>query len=185
MVIILTKLEAARRQLNTAIELWFTGGDPVSIHVLAYGAHEIIHRVFRKRGLSDLMFDSAMIKEEHRGGFGKMLKEDANFFKHANREDEHEQRTFNPLANDLFLLMSVVGLERMKLAPSDKEAAFKFWHFLHKPSWFPEELVENNIPFDRLEQMRNLNRADLYKGFLEAMVEKRRRGVGLDGKPAK
>ena len=30
-----TKLDAARRQLETAITLWFHDGDPVSIHTLA------------------------------------------------------------------------------------------------------------------------------------------------------
>ena len=33
--ITVTKLDAARRQLRTAIRLWFEEGDPVSIHTLA------------------------------------------------------------------------------------------------------------------------------------------------------
>ena len=52
------KIDAARRQLLTAIEVWFLDGDPVSIHSLAHAPHEIIHRLFRNQGGSALLFDS-------------------------------------------------------------------------------------------------------------------------------
>jgi hypothetical protein len=107
----ITKLDAARRQLRTAINLWFEEGDPVSIHALVYSAHEIIHRLYRNQGGTELMFDSSFIKDEHRGEFGKLIKEDANFFKHAERDAApDETRDFNPLANILFLSMAVTGL---------------------------------------------------------------------------
>jgi hypothetical protein len=48
-VLALTKVDVARRQLQTAITLWFTNGDPVSVHTLAAAAHEIIHTVTKKR----------------------------------------------------------------------------------------------------------------------------------------
>ena len=43
-----TKLEVSRRQLHIAIELWFTGGDPTSIHTLAFASFEMIHALCRK-----------------------------------------------------------------------------------------------------------------------------------------
>src|SRR6266446_6563741 len=97
--ITVTKLDAAKRQLRTAIELWFHDGDPVSIHALVYAAHEIIHRLFRQAGHTGLLFDldadSALPKgtdatpEELvvlRSEFPAFLKRNANFFKHAERE---------------------------------------------------------------------------------------------------
>jgi argininosuccinate synthase len=62
--IIVTKIEAARRQLNTAIELWFNDGDPVSIHTLASSAHQIIHDLNRRNKGPDLFLDTIFIKEE-------------------------------------------------------------------------------------------------------------------------
>jgi len=38
----LSKLDAARRQLETAVALCFQEGDPVSIHSFACAAHEIV-----------------------------------------------------------------------------------------------------------------------------------------------
>src|SRR5260221_11225206 len=72
--ILITKLEAARRQLATAIELWFLDGDPISIHTLAFAAHEVVHVIFRKNGGTDLLFHSRRIKDEIRGKFNKLLK---------------------------------------------------------------------------------------------------------------
>jgi hypothetical protein len=74
--ITVTKLEAAQRQLRTAIRLWFEGGDPVSIHTLAFAAYEIAHVVSKKRNRArrDLIFDTLMIKEEHRAEWGKSIK---------------------------------------------------------------------------------------------------------------
>jgi hypothetical protein len=61
------KLDAARRQLETAIILWFTDGDPVAIHTLAFAAYEIIHVVSKKRDPNrrDLLFDPLVIKDEY------------------------------------------------------------------------------------------------------------------------
>ena len=41
----ISKLDAACRQLDCAIELWFADGDPVSIHTLACASHQIIHDI--------------------------------------------------------------------------------------------------------------------------------------------
>jgi hypothetical protein len=48
--IILTKKSVAKSQLKTAISLWFQDGDPVSILVLAFNAHEILHALGKKIG---------------------------------------------------------------------------------------------------------------------------------------
>lgn len=46
----ISKLEAAKRQRDTAIKMWFADGDPVSIHTLAAAAHQIINDVNEKIG---------------------------------------------------------------------------------------------------------------------------------------
>ena len=59
------KIDAARSQLDTAIELWFQDADPVSIHTLVYAAHEIIDVVSKENGRSDcLIFDSIYVRPD-------------------------------------------------------------------------------------------------------------------------
>ena len=82
----ISKIEAARRQLDCAIELWFCDKDEVSIHTLAAAAYQIIHDLKMKRGeLRDLLYDSDMIKDKYRNQPIKVIKRPQNFFKHADR----------------------------------------------------------------------------------------------------
>jgi len=81
--ITVTKIDAARRQLRAAIILWFDEGDPVATHTILAAAHEILHRIYRNRGFSDLIFDSLIVKDEYRSEWNKLLKSHANFFKHS------------------------------------------------------------------------------------------------------
>ena len=175
----LTKLDVAKRQLRTALELWFADGDPVSIHALVYAAHEITHRLYRNAGGKDLLFDSSVVKDEYRSEFAKLLKEDANFFKHPDK-DINETRQFNPLANDLFLIMTTTGIQRLGEV-GDVESAFMFWLYLHNPTWFPEDVAEERIPVERLNNMRKLNKQEFFQAFMAVMEEKRIHGVGISG----
>src|SRR6266849_392075 len=108
--ITITKLDAARRQLETAITLWFNGGDPVSIHTLACAAYEIIHVVSQARHRArDLLFDTLIVKDEYLGEWNKLIKRPANFFKHA-RHDPDGTIDFNPALSEGFILFSLIGL---------------------------------------------------------------------------
>ncbi len=69
--ITITKLDDARRQIKTAIRLFFADGDPVSIHTLATASHEIMHTLYRRKGLRGLIFDSDAIKEERRSEWAR------------------------------------------------------------------------------------------------------------------
>ena len=40
----ISKIEAARRQLDSAIELWFLDKDEVSVHTLAAAAYQLVRQ---------------------------------------------------------------------------------------------------------------------------------------------
>ena len=94
------KLDAAKRQLHTAIQLWFEDGDPVSIHTLVSAAHEIIHTLFKRKGLKGLLFDNPDIPAQVRSEFAQAIKSAANAFKHA-RDDPTGTTEFAPVLNEL------------------------------------------------------------------------------------
>lgn len=131
----ITKLDAAQRQLRTAVRLWFHDGDPVSIHTLLAAAHEIIHRLYRNKGLVNLMFDSDMIKDEHRGDFARVMKAAPNFFKHANNNSD-QTLSFNPEINDLLPIFLIQALCDMGEHTGLEESAFIHWQLIHEPRLF-------------------------------------------------
>jgi hypothetical protein len=83
-----SKQDAIRRQLDTAIWLWFQDDDSVSIHTLACSALKVAHDIGQKLGKPAMLF-------EH---LPKELAKDAvaaqGFFKHA-KDDPDDVLTFN------------------------------------------------------------------------------------------
>ncbi|HXW39863.1 MAG TPA: hypothetical protein VEK75_01575 [Xanthobacteraceae bacterium] len=133
-VIRISKLDAARRQLRTAITLWFTDGDPVAVHALAFAAYEIFHTVSKKRDpyRRDLLLDSDMIKDEYRREWHDLVKKAAVFFKHADRDPE-AILDFLVDSNDWFILYGIAGRQLCGESQSDEESDFMWWLSFHRP----------------------------------------------------
>jgi hypothetical protein len=159
---IVTKLDAAKRQLRTAIRLWFNEGDPVSIHALASAAHEVIHTLFRRKGLHGLMFDTDVIKPEYRKDWAKRLKVAATFFKHA-QKDPDGQIEFAPGLNELILIVGASGLGRMGEPQELEETALGFWTAVHRPEFLAGNVVANNIPIYVRENFARVDKKQLFQ----------------------
>jgi|SRR6267378_1402366 hypothetical protein len=86
----ISKLDAARRQLVTAIRLYFANADSVSTHTLAAAAFEILGDLDAHGPNTGTLFDHAerYIKPEYVDVFYKKLRKPQNFFKHADNDPE-------------------------------------------------------------------------------------------------
>lgn len=167
--IMISKLDAARRQLATAITLWFEDRDPVSIHTLVYAAYEIIHAVSKQRNPNrrDLLFDSLLIKDEHRVEYVKFVKEHANFFKHA-LNDGNAVIEFRPVLSQMFFLMAILGVELCGEQKNTEESAFMWWQYINKPDWLTEngkKLVSDTIPADGIAHLRARPKSEFLEAF--------------------
>ena len=89
MKIYISKLDAAKRQLETAINFFFRSGDPVSIHSLTGAAFQILEDICLKKGVKSFHKETLeQIKENKRVEFSRRLSEAKNFFKHADKDPE-------------------------------------------------------------------------------------------------
>src|SRR6266851_4817308 len=96
----ITKEEAARRQLETAIALFFCEDDEISIHVLANSAAQILTDICEKKNIEsfrDLFL--ARIAEPYKGYARRKLKEPYNYFKHADHDTFNTLSRFHPGVN--------------------------------------------------------------------------------------
>jgi hypothetical protein len=130
-----SKLDAAKRQLHTAIRLWFADEDPVSIHTLVSAAHEIVHTLFRRKGLNGPLFDHPVIPVEDRPIVGKIITSAAVAFKHA-RHDPDGITEFDPTSNEILIYTCINGLWRMREPYELYESAFVFRMASSKSPWF-------------------------------------------------
>ena len=103
--ITISKLDAARRQLETAVRLYFHDGDPISIHTLVSAAYNVIRDVNEKKGGSPMFvkgdFIDLYVKPEYRKQARSKVNKAENFFKHADR-DHASTIEFNPDISEMF-----------------------------------------------------------------------------------
>jgi hypothetical protein len=157
----LTKLDVAKSQLDTAIELWFEDRDPASIHTLSCAAHEIIEELFKRKGLTGLLFENSLpkqlrrqIREEH-----KMI---AGFFKHADR-NPNETLTFNTELSEGILMFSLVGLQMLGEPMSVSGNIFRAWMQLTHPELFPVDVSGQSVPINIRELVGTLTKQEFFK----------------------
>lgn len=133
-----TKVEAAVRQIDTAIKLWFSDGDLVSIHVLTSSAYEIIEHLNKNRGGKPLLYDSHLIKDEDRNGVLRQLKLPWNFFKHANN-DPNNVLVLNTNYTEGMLELACQGIKILKVAPTELMHAYHCYFQVHHEECMDDE----------------------------------------------
>ncbi|MEY2495607.1 MAG: hypothetical protein QOJ45_2099 [Verrucomicrobiota bacterium] len=135
----ITKIDAARRQLETATRLWFADADPVSIHTLTMAAHEIL-RVFNKRdaGPSMLTEPSDYIRPEYHRAYEELMLKSYNFFKHGAKDAETTD-WFNPGKNVPLMLDAAEAYFRIASERPPILQVFRNYWRTHRPGLFVEE----------------------------------------------
>lgn len=139
-----TKLDAARRQLVTAICLHFSGGDPISIYSLATNAWEIIDELCQLRKIDSLSEQSrANISQ------GRYLKRDyinspyRNFFKHADTDPEATLPEIPCEQVDGILFLAVEDYIRLLNKSPLELQVFQLWYLaMYRSKIQPTELDE-------------------------------------------
>lgn len=174
---IVTQLDAAHRQLTTAIELWIDDSDPVPIHTLAFAAYQLIHDINRQRKGQPLLLDSPLIKPERRQEFVNMAKGDANFFKHADDRGKKKNALtsidFNPSVNESYFEFAIIGLKGMGEHLTPHEIAFDAWSGIRRPELLTDaglNLLQNGIQADALDRLRLLPKKQFFERILKVIV---------------
>ncbi len=130
-----SKIDAAKRQLETAITLYFSKADPVSVHTLAAAAHEILRAVCKSRGGKSLIKDIkalGVIRKEKEKEYLDMLHEAQNFFKHGDR-DPDASFEFRPTTTEAFILDACYMYISATTETPKPFFIFNFWFAVHHP----------------------------------------------------
>lgn len=138
----LSKLDVARRQLVTAIRLFFDGRDEVSVYTLAANAWEVIDV------LCDIKNVDSLSGQTQEGlPAGKSLKHDyinspfRNFFKHADRDPQGVLSGFSDRKNDGVLMLAVEDFLRLEGFSPIEFQIFQLWYLaVYEEKIDPKEL---------------------------------------------
>lgn len=136
MAITVTKLEAASKQLDMAIRLFFACADAISVHTLAVAAANVFADVaeHRNAGVSwrtRTRDDSGLST----GELKRIFHEEWNFFKHADRDPE-STLAFNDLISEDFIFMAVLDCGDLQGTTCPMQA-FQIWYIAAHAERFP------------------------------------------------
>lgn len=84
-----TKIEAAKNQIDTSVLMFFRNDDPLSTHTVACAGLGIIEDLSKQSNKeSSLSLILNQVVENKRGDMKKILNEAQNFLKHADKDPE-------------------------------------------------------------------------------------------------
>jgi len=153
----ISKLDAARRQMLTAIRLYFNHGDIVSMHTLAAAAFKITQNICDSSpDLPDSVthWIEQLVKPQAKKVFWRKLHETANSFKHAENDPDavHE---FYPEQSENILFLAVYQYGQLTSEWSAEIRLFSTWYMMHHPDAFntPPEVI--NLGTNRFGADRN------------------------------
>ncbi len=172
MKVTVSKLDAAIRQLDHAIQLWFADGDPVVANTLACAAYQVIEDLNQQRGNKDFHLKETVAKivfPQYVEDVMALLKKPMTFSKHANR-DPNAILEFSSETTDLFIVLSNNGMARLGERFGRFQMAFQGWLLLHKPHWFNPELIKQYVPVQLASDLRKVSKAEFLKGVLQAQL---------------
>jgi hypothetical protein len=141
-----SKLDAAKRQLETAIRLYFSEGDPVSIHTLSAAAYNILRDLGKNVGSDPMMIKQMFLAYVIPGKeklFMSKINEAENFFKHADK-DHRATLKFDTSLPEFFILDAIGQYNKLTGEDTPLLKLFRGWFIASHPDLFdfPEHIAQ-------------------------------------------
>lgn len=120
----ISKVEAARRQLDTAIDLYFEGADSLSAYTLAFASFKILFDLYPHHQHDGFaaQIDAMISKEGWRSMTGV-----ANFLKHSDRDPDGVLEAHHPEESASIIGFATLLYRRIAEDFSPKMRAFDIW----------------------------------------------------------
>src|SRR5437870_9171691 len=83
-LLLLTRKQIVTQILDTAIQMWLAGGDPISVHILACVAHQNLHKIAAKKGTATPQLNQGADWEDIYSAY--------NDLKHATGDPNHRDQ---------------------------------------------------------------------------------------------
>lgn len=122
-----SRIQAARQQLDAAAALYFISDDVISSHTLLFAAIGILNPMLQARGGADLLL-ADKVKPEERDAWLATMRESSNFFKHGKKEgDPNEILHFRPNLDELSLHAAILAYREIAGGITDNMTIFVWW----------------------------------------------------------
>lgn len=168
-VITVSKLDAVKRQLETAVHLYFLSRDPISIHTRTAAAYGILKALNKHRSGKNMLMDE-IVSAYTKPGFEKevyrKLHEAENFFKHADRDPESTLE-FCPDATEMVLWQGCVKYSELSGEQTPTLQAMNGWVQINHSNWFKFEEWRKQYFSEAAQLTQSIGKEVFYKEFLK------------------
>ena len=148
-----TKLDAARRQIETAIRMLFSGEDPVAIHTLASAGLKLLQDLAKQTNTDSLF--SSIIKPGKEKEVWAIIRRAYNFLKHADSDPHAVIEGVKEEANDVLLFIACNYYRDLTQQPTATMLCFVSWYAAFHPD---HTLLEPLVMTTELRELRGKNR---------------------------
>jgi hypothetical protein len=165
--ITISKLDAAERQINTAVRLYFNDGDPVSIHTLSAAAFEILKDLDKKGPKTGTFYElvDQYVRPEERDTVMKTVKQAQNFFKHAD-QDPDATLDFILAEPEMFLLAACDKFRELSGTITAEIATFLTWWSIQNPGLLSPEATKLFSTIRFSEKFEPNQRREFFNRFI-------------------
>ncbi len=172
----LSKIEAAKRQIESAIWLWFVGEDMVSVHTLAASAHRILLEVASIWGASAWPTTEAYLPGRTEEGTRVRSDDAVTYFQDAKHEENYQ---ISEQWTELYLFDAVMAYSNLARdhGGSALMSTYVVRFGVQRPDLFLaeafsllEEKVSKTFNVERLEQLSKIDFLKEFIGFLEQPI---------------
>ncbi|MFM9850024.1 MAG: hypothetical protein ACKVP3_23065 [Hyphomicrobiaceae bacterium] len=125
----ITKLEAAKRQLVTAIRLFFRDEDSVSIYTLTHAAWEVLDAICANRGLDRFRALTAQANSAREQDVRRAATYGRNFFKHAKEDPDAVLPDFSDDINDHVIFSATIDYGTVVNTKPVEIQVFQAWYW--------------------------------------------------------
>jgi hypothetical protein len=159
----ISKLDAAKRQLELALNLFFHNGDVVSMHTLVGAAYDILKGLCDAQG-ADIyaLKNKKFVKPEKYSDYLNIVNKPQNFFKHADT-DATAILEFNPSVTEIFLFDAVNTYQGLTGEITPIMLLFRAWFYLKNSDMIDSKMLAQFQEFESKLKLDTNNRG----AFLE------------------
>lgn len=142
----ISKLDAAKRQLEITIRLFMGNADIVAIHTLTGATHNILRNLSNKQGKESYIKDILLkqIKPEYQKKYVERINQAENFFKHADR-DHDKLLEFTPEQTEVMLWDCCSMYQNITNEWTPLILIYRTWFFTKNPELLAEDKARTTM----------------------------------------